>query len=250
MPLTLRIPRRLIVDDRVVLPCHRTPDRYVMPIPVSLLSDEAAIYLIHQELDGGWERQERDQLDEILSAGSVFVDVGAHWGIHTLHAATAGATVFAIEPDPFNLSMLAGWLDVNGLRERATLVEAAVTDRTGGTYLQRNTTMGHVLVVDPPNPDAVFRHGPFSGQPRYTPTAAIRLDSISLPPGPQIVLKIDVEGGEPAVLRGATNLLSSGRVTHIIWEINAHYDEIVELLSPHGYSSLPLNSENALSTLR
>jgi hypothetical protein len=88
MPLTLKIPRNCVVGDQVMLPCHRTPGRYTMPIPTSLLSDEAALYLIYQELNDGWERGERDLLDDILGPGGVFIDVGAHWGIHTLHAAT------------------------------------------------------------------------------------------------------------------------------------------------------------------
>lgn len=249
MAVDLKIPLRYIVGDQLMVPCHRTPGRYTMPIPISMLSDEAALLLIHQELGPGWEREERDLLDGVLGKGAVFVDIGAHWGIHSLHAATAGATVVAVEPDPFNLAMLEAWLAANGLRDRATVVAAALADRVGGAYIRRNTTMGHALLFDPPDPAAVFRSGPFAGQPVYSPVQALRLDGIALPYGRPVMLKIDVEGAELSVLRGATDHLASRRVTHILWEMNAHYDEIARLLLDHGYASAPLNSQNALSTL-
>lgn len=248
MPITLRIPKRYVVGDRVMLPCHRTPGRYTMPIPLSLLTDEAALYLIHQELGDGWERRERDLLDEVLDRDTVFIDVGAHWGIHTLHAATAGATVVAVEPDPLNRSMLDGWLAANGLADRVTVVGAAVSDRSGQAYLRRNTSMGHALVFDPADADATYDRGPFAGQPVYSPTPVLRLDDIALPEGRRVVLKVDVEGAEPAVLRGAAGLLASGSLSHVIWEMNAAFEPISRLLSEHGYRSVALNSQNALST--
>ena len=36
MTITLKVPPRFVDGDRVMLPCHRTPNRYTMPIPVSL----------------------------------------------------------------------------------------------------------------------------------------------------------------------------------------------------------------------
>ena len=249
MTITLKVPPRFVDGDRVMLPCHRTPNRYTMPIPVSLLSDEAAALLVYRELGDGWERRERDLLDEILRPGAVFVDVGAHWGIHTLHAATAGATVVAVEPDPLNRSMLADWLAANRLSDRVTVIDAAVSDRAGTVYLRRNTSMGHVLVTDPPDPGAVYDRGPFAGQPVVAPVRILRLDDLPLPGGGPVVLKVDVEGGERAVLEGGAGLLASGRVSHVIWEMNDAFDAIDGLLSGHGFRSTALDSGNALSTL-
>lgn len=248
MTLALKIPRRLVVGETVMLPCHRTPERYTMPIPAALLTDEAAAYLIYRELADGWERRERDLLDEALVPAAVFVDVGAHWGIYTLHAATAGATVIAIEPDPFNRAMLGAWLAANRLADRVTVVAAAVSDRAGTAHLQRNTSMGHALVAEPADPAAVHEGGPFDGQPVFAPTELLRLDDLALPAGRPVVLKVDVEGAELAVFAGAAGLLASGRVTRILWEMNDGYDAISRLLAESGFRSTALNSENALST--
>lgn len=246
-PSDLRIPRRLIVGDRLELPCHGDPGRYGMPIPVSMLDDEAALLLIREELTGGWERQERDLLDQVLGPGRIFVDVGAHWGIHSLHAATAGADVVAVEPDPANLAMLRGWLAANRLQDRVTVVEAAAADNEGTAYLRRNTTMGHATVPGPVDPQAVFRSGRFAGQPVYAPVGTIRLDGLRLPGDGPVVMKVDVEGGEPAALRGAAGLLAAGRVSHILWEINGNLDTVGEQLAGYGFRTAAINAENAVS---
>ncbi len=177
----------------------------------------------------------------------MFVDVGAHWGIHTLHAATAGAAVVAVEPDPFNGAMLDGWLAANGLADRVTVVAAAIAEHAGTAYLRRNTSMGHGLVSAPPDPAAIYDRGPFAGQPVYVPTRVMRLDDLPLPADGPVVLKVDVEGGEAAALRGASALLRSGRVTHLLWEVNDGFDTVERLLAEHGYRSAPIGSGNALS---
>ena len=82
----------------------------------------------------------------------------------------------------------------------------------------------------------------------YAPTEILRLDDLALPADRPVVLKVDVEGAEPAVFAGAADLLASGRVTHILWEMNDAYDAIARHLAERGFRSAPLNTENALST--
>ena len=51
------------------------------------------------------------------------------------------------------------------------------------------------------------------------------------------LLKIDVEGFEPNVLRGANNLLCSRRVRHVIYEDHTlGRSGLAEFLSGHGYT--------------
>ena len=53
----------------------------------------------------GYEIDERRALVSRMGEGDLFVDVGAHRGIFTLHAATAipGLRVIAIEPSAANV---------------------------------------------------------------------------------------------------------------------------------------------------
>ena len=50
------------------------------------------------------------------------------------------------------------------------------------------------------------------------------------------VMKLDVEGSERRVLEGAAKALSSGRITHVVFEDHAGPDsEVVRLLLSEGY---------------
>ena len=54
-----------------------------------ILTDRGAALLFYREVAGrGWEFTLRRFLDLHLSSDDVFIDVGAHWGIHALTAAT------------------------------------------------------------------------------------------------------------------------------------------------------------------
>lgn len=56
--------------------------------------------------DGRWEPDTKALLEEILSPGDLFVDVGAWIGPVTLWALELGANVVAIEPDPVAVAEL------------------------------------------------------------------------------------------------------------------------------------------------
>ena len=92
---------------------------------------------------GGWQRREIITAVELLSAAgrlsrdTVFVDVGAHIGTHTVYALRTGrfARAVAFEPAPRNARLLAMNLELNGLAGTAVgrIRKAAGADhRYGG----------------------------------------------------------------------------------------------------------------------
>jgi hypothetical protein len=86
--------------------------RFTMAFPASLIgSDLGASLMFHHEVAGrGYEFALHRFLDLHLASDDVFVDVGAHWGIHALTAATrwpAQVSVLAIEAHPENCATLA-----------------------------------------------------------------------------------------------------------------------------------------------
>jgi FkbM family methyltransferase len=131
----------------------------------------------------------------------VVFDVGAHYGLHTLRFLVHGARVLAFEPNPYCHRWLRAWCAANGVAcelEPVALVEAAATVVL--TVPQSNTCMASVL------PDARdrWRDGDF-----YTVSVRqVALDDIVAQRGlvPDLV-KIDTEGAELSVLRGAVDLL-------------------------------------------
>jgi FkbM family methyltransferase len=142
---------------------------------------------------GVWEADVMKLLRRSLRSGGVFVDVGANVGFHTVLAArlvAPGGSVYAVEPAPWTLDLLRAnvWrsgLDVNVLPYAAsdlpgTARLAVEPEHRSGAQL--STTQGDVEVE------------------------AARLDDL-LPEIEVDVLKVDVEGGEPLVLRGARGVL-------------------------------------------
>jgi FkbM family methyltransferase len=142
---------------------------------------------------GVWEADVMKLLASKLRPGSVFVDVGAHVGFHTVLAAQlVGPTgkVFALEPAPWALELLRANLWRSGVD--VDVLPVAASD-----------TAGRVRLVL----DAGHRSGAhLSDSPEGVEVDAVPLDA-ALPGIVVDVLKLDVEGAEPLVLRGARAML-------------------------------------------
>jgi len=131
----------------------------------------------------------------------LFIDVGANLGWHALHAARHAAVecVVAFEPDAFNASLLERNLKANRIRNVIICTSAlGAASGTGRLYRYKPSNLGrHSLARD---------HGlGFSAVPLLELDRA--LEVLRLDERPIGVLKIDVEGYEPAVISGAARAL-------------------------------------------
>lgn len=138
---------------------------------------------------------------------TVLVDIGANVGFYTLAAATTGVAVHAFEPSLRNALMLQMSLQRNSVQHRVLLSTFALSDKAEpmalGTSEQNQGNLQHarlgsrVRIFKKPTPPS-----------RGTHIAAFRLDDV-LQAAPQapVYLKIDVEGGECAVIRGMRRFL-------------------------------------------
>jgi len=137
-----------------------------------------------------------------LSSGDTFYDIGANVGFFTVIAARRvgpAGRVVAFEPVHSNAALLRRNLAANAF-ENAEIVEAAVGDRSGSVpFLSRTAVDGKVH----PRGDTQVR--------------MVRLDDLDLP-APDLV-KIDAEGAEFDVLRGARALIERHRPT-IVCELH------------------------------
>ncbi len=212
-------------EDRVLVPAaFAKPDggpRFVMPVPRRFLADAGVGYLVRHETQfGGYEFPTRLFLDQHLQPGDLFVDVGAHWGLYTLTAATrwpGEVAVLAIEPEPENQRHLQGWIIRNGVAPEVTVVAAAAGASEGTATFARNSTMGHAVA----SAGAESPFGSFTARMTTLDTLLLQHPRLQ---GRRTLLKIDVEGHEPEVIEGASALIASGRVEAIIWERGRAYD--------------------------
>ena len=201
-------------DERAEMVVESLFGRYRMTAPRALLSDPGIRFLVARERCGtGYEYATRSFLDAHLQPNDLFIDIGAHWGIMSLQAATrhpGQVSVLAIEPSPLNFTHLRRWLTDNGVLERVDTVAAFAGDRPGRGELRPESTMGHSLVRQEDGAIAVTTVDALLAARRH-------LD------GRRVIVKIDVEGQEPEVIAGMAGLLASGRVAAVIWERGVEY---------------------------
>jgi FkbM family methyltransferase len=78
------------------------------------------------------------ELPEPFADGSLVVDVGAHHGFYTVEALCRypGARMIAVEPDPAGCRIIDEQLAVNGLQERAEIVEGCLGREAGSVFLE------------------------------------------------------------------------------------------------------------------
>jgi FkbM family methyltransferase len=157
-----------------------------------------------------------------LRPGDTFVDVGAHVGYFGLLAATVvGPTgrVACVEPNAENFARLRHNVDLNGFTHVSTIA-AAAADRDGTMefHVNLDNDGGHALWD--------VGHHAFNANSRISPCVrevqVVQLDSVLAAEGlptPRI-LKIDAEGAELHVLRGARGLLTNDPIPFVICEVN------------------------------
>jgi FkbM family methyltransferase len=191
---------------------------------------------------GNWycglhESDEMGFLLHLLRPSDHFVDIGANVGSYTiLGAGAVGARTTSVEPIPATFEYLRRNVAHNRLDDRVRCWCGGISDRTG--HLQFTTsldTVNHVLADGE------------SGIAQEIPVTT--LDDLVRDDVPTLI-KIDVEGHEHAILKGATQVLSDRRLLAVSMETNgsgARYDISDDVLiatmrrfdfSPYGYDPL------------
>ena len=155
-------------------------------------------------LRGQYEQDEIRFVRRLLKPGDSAIDVGGHIGFFTMQMAAAvgpDGRIYAFEPLDSNANLLERSIAENGFGDRVRFQRAAVgaapgtatltfpieTLNSGGAYLLRNGS------------------APLAGNQKKD-VPLIALDALELR-RPVRFIKMDVEGAEPQVLRGAARIL-------------------------------------------
>lgn len=170
------------------------------------------------------EIQEYDILD--LQPNENVIDAGAHVGYFAERAAQLvgpHGLVFCFEPESENFERL-----VVRLQSRIVAYDVALSDRDGTATLHIHSLGSGSHSLCWPCPGGASKV-----------VATRRLDSFQWPV-PIHAMKIDVEGSEAALLRGAMDLLRRDH-PRIAMEVHSEalYAEVRELLEPLGYGFTP-----------
>lgn len=186
--------------------------------------------------EGRFEPDEVKLMQRLLRDVDVLVDVGANIGLYTCLARSAGRRAIAIEPQERNLALLRATLRVNGW-EDTEVHPVAVSDAPG--VLELYGASG-------PSASLISGWAGYSTRTHQTVTVTT-LDALLGPgrPGERMLVKIDVEGAEYGVVRGAAATLR--RTPGPLWlveiflnqfhpgGVNANYLATFELFWEAGY---------------
>jgi FkbM family methyltransferase len=155
-------------------------------------------------------------------AGQTVIDVGAHIGYYTVQCARLigeQGTVIAIEPDPRNFALLMRNLRLNKLSNVIALNMAL------GAI---NGVIPFLLSDDPANSRC--------GEGFIYKVKIQRLDDVLMELGINDVdwIKIDIEGYETEVIRGAINTFKSNKKLRLIMEV--HQIDILPFMQELGFT--------------
>jgi len=190
---------------------------------------------------GLYEPDETAVIRNMLRPADTVLDVGAHIGYYSLLAAErVGPTgvVHAFEPVEENLATLLSSARLNGYQNIVGRC-AGVSDKSGGSI-----TVTAPIGAPSPGSASMWRRVDERTVSYSAPTVGLddyvaehRIDRIAF-------LKMDVEGAEPLVLRGADRLLRRPDGPAVLCEINPAWlqlagssgEAIVAFLKERGYT--------------
>ena len=171
--------------------------------------------------------------------GDIVVDVGAHIGRYTIISSKRvgqNGKVVAIEPEPSNFEILNRNIKLNGLTNVIPLNYAVNSKQTKlKLYLpveESGFTIYNTIMVNRAKPEE-----------KFIEINANTLDYLLQQNGIRYAnwIKIDVEGAEFEVLKGATSILSKSKDIALLIEVhNLHggtnlYRQIVEFLNVYNF---------------
>lgn len=183
----------------------------------------------HITLDGVWEEWVGVAMSGFLR-GVDFFDIGANAGWFTLLAARADAShVYAFEPNPNMFGLLRDNVAVNGLSEVVTCLDYALGAEDGHAYLN--------LIDGYPGSNSLLG----SAAENRVMVSVRKLDTVwtGLEKGPR-VLKIDVEGFEPLVVKGGRETIRAPETQALFIEYNSYsgaeqLNEMLDFLAQESF---------------
>lgn len=149
----------------------------------------------------------------LTDAGTKFLDVGANIGFFTLIVAARATKgrVWSIEPDPDNVRLLRANVALNGFEDRVSVWQGAASDTADGdvyfSTLGYSANLGARFTA---RSEDILLARSLPGAPAPVLVPATTADSLLR--GERVdLVKVDVEGHEPAVFAGMRRILEEDR---------------------------------------
>lgn len=200
-----------------------------------------------------YEHEVKDYFKANFGQLNLFIDVGACLGEYSIWCALNGVPSICFEANPSNYATLQHNIKLNNVKDGVTSFNIAIAeqakmlqfkafanDNTGSSRPARSYDTGVINVEADSVDNILFNQN-------WLPTNDIDLF------GSNILLKLDIEGGEVAAINGAKALISSANNIAIIFEdFEAGDDSQIRqaLLNYADFEFKQLDAVNTLATKR
>lgn len=207
-------------------PCHFVGGRMYLNLRESRFMMDRAL--------GWYEPGRMKAVARLLKPGSTFIDIGGNKGDFALLAASKvgdSGNVFCFEPEPQNCRWIRESIKLNGYRH-LKLFEMALSDSNGEAILYLGRKSGYHTLVGPAHDrDA----GVITVKTRTLDDLLNEIHHESVD-----MMKIDVEGAELSVLRGAQKVLRRNPNIVLLIEVHpllgANPTDVCDFLCGLGFS--------------
>ena len=179
---------------------------------------------------------------EEFGGGGAFYDIGANIGIYSIyHAKIHDGKVYSFEPSAFNLRQLSKNISKNNLHNQITIIPNPLSNTSGiATFTNGSDEEGGALSAF--GVDHGYDGKPIRSEIKYN-LMGFSLDDLfqngSIPDSPSII-KIDVDGIEHLILKGAKNILRMNSLKSVFVEVNDDFQEqssdVKKILREAGFS--------------
>jgi len=179
-----------------------------------------------------YELEVYDMIDS-LDNNSIFVDVGAAEGLFSCYASVKGLKTYAIEPDKMNFDLLSRNVKLN--KTQAKLINVAIADKKGTEVLKIGMPFegGHQKVLE--------NSGRSDLNFNFKTSSIVNIDTLdNIVKDNKIdkidLLKVDVDGSEERLIKGAKKTLSITK--YLIIELLDSQLEILTFLESINFISI------------
>ena len=188
-----------------------------------------------------------DRIEPLISSNDIVFDIGANIGVVTNWFAHRCQHVHAFEPHPDNFEKIKSQKKLRNMNN-ITLHDIALGKDVSRMQLHVKEFHGHHSLGDVVSSQTV---GKIEVNVRTVDAISeeLKIDKIKF-------MKIDVEGFESDVLRGASRLLQNKKIDYILFElqdtilhsINRTSQEVFEIIFDAGYQIIDLNGNSIVDS--
>ncbi len=187
------------------------------------------------------EPETLEWIEEFGKDKGILFDIGANIGLYSIyHAKLNNGKCVAFEPSCFNLKLLTKNININNCQELISVISNPLSDNNGFSQFRYGSNIeGGALSafgVDFDHNGECFNTETNSNILGFTLDWMLDNSLIEVP----TIVKVDVDGIEHMILKGARNVLSHTDCKSILIEVNDDFGEqsknVQALLTEYGYS--------------